>query len=66
MNNLNLQRIKLYNKLNIELSINHIQPICCDIHLTNEEMLRETFSLRCSLSETEECTLYYIYYFQGK
>ena len=39
MNSLHLQRIKLYDKLNIELFINHIQQVCCAIILTSEENL---------------------------
>ena len=46
MNSYLLQRINLYGKLNIELSVNHIQQACCTISLTDEEMfmLDETFT----------------------
>ena len=63
MNSLHLQGIKLYDKLNIKLFVNHIQKVCSTRSLTDEEMfmLNKSFSLRSSLYETEESTLYYIF-----
>ena len=60
MNSYLLQRINLYGKLNIKLSVNDIQQACCTISLTDEEMfmLDETFT--SLLSKTEESTLYYL------
>ena len=53
---------KLYDKSNFELPVNHIQQVCCTVSSTDKErfMLDKAFSLRNSLSETEESTLYYI------
>ena len=69
-NNLHFQPTKLYDKLNIELSVNHTQHVCCNKRLADEEMfvLQKAFSLRCSFSETEESAVYFVsgvwlYYF---
>ena len=45
-------------ELNFELSVKYIKQVCCTVILLDKEMimLNETFSLRCSLSETEEST----------
>ena len=61
MNSLRQQRIKLHEKLNIELSVTHFQQICCTLSLTDKEMfmLQKAFLLRSSFSETEESTLFY-------
>ena len=52
----------MYQKLNIEQSANHIQQVCCTRNLFDKEifMLNEAFSVRSSLSETEQSTLDYI------
>ena len=69
-NNLHFQPTKLYDKLIIELSVNHTQHVCCNKRLADKEMfiLQKAFSLRCSLSETEESAVYFVsgvclYYF---
>ena len=58
--------IELYDELNIELSVNYIQQVCCTVSLPDKKilMLNEVISLRCSLSETEENLLYYYVVFK--
>ena len=62
---LHFQCIRLYHKLNIELSVNHIHQVCCTRSLTDKEifMLNYTFSVRSSLSETEHVLKLYIIWY---
>ena len=55
--------IKLYNKINIELSINYNQQVCCIISLLEKETftLMETFSLKGLLSKIDvHCIIYLV------
>ena len=60
MNSLTLQRLKLFDKL--EINSVHVKKDCCSAPLNNEEMemLDECFELVGSLTEIERSSLYFI------
>ena len=62
MNSLVLQRIKLFSRLNIEKVVIHAKKECWTVSLTDGEIfiLHEAFSLRRTLSDIEESSLFYI------
>ena len=62
MNSLSLQRLKLFDKLEIESKSAHVTEDCCSESLNNEEveMLDECFDLASTLTEVEKSSLYYI------
>ena len=62
INSLALQRIKLFEKLEIESKNAHVEDDCCTASLNEEEveMLDDCFELASKLSETEKSNLYYI------
>ena len=62
MNSLSVQRLKLFDKLEIESKSAHVTEDCCSESLNNEEveMLAEGFDLVSTLTEVEKSSLYYI------
>ena len=61
-NSLKLQRIKLFNSLNIQEKIWHAEMDCCIQPLNHDELrlLDDCFDLPSNLSEIERSSVYYI------
>ena len=63
INSLRLQRIKLYNKLDIDGEKNLIENDCCEDPIVSEEdflLIEKSFEGASDLNEIEKTTLYYI------
>ena len=62
MNSLSLQRLKLFDKLEIEYKSAHVTEDCCSESLNNKEveMLDECVDLVSTLTDVEKSSLYYI------
>ena len=61
-NSFNLQKLKLFNVLNVERNSNHVSAECCAENLSENEieLLNSCFENSVSLLESERSSLYYI------
>ena len=62
LNSLTLQRLKLFNRLDIDKNSVHVRKDCCSASLTEKEvdMLDQCFHLTGELTDEERSSLYYI------